>query len=229
MKSINYKNLFIITSLLIPFLFSCSNKRQETFSSICSREEFKCLQSDKLVEIITNRGRMVLELNGEDAPLTAGNFLDLVRKGVYNNTRFHRVIKKPTPFIAQGGNPLSTDFNLSMSNLSRGSYIDPNTGQRRFIPLEIRLRNEDHPRYNQLIKDTSQISQIKLRHKRGSIAMARLEPVSSASSQFYFSLKALPELDGRYAVFGKIVNGIEVLDFLKQGDSITRIKIINSN
>ncbi len=47
----------------------------------------------------------------------------------------------------------------------------------------------------------------------------------SASAQFYVALRPLPELDGRYAVFGRVVDGMEVVDAIQQGDRITKAAI----
>ena len=44
-------------------------------------------------------------MNGDDAPITAGNFVDLVERKVYDGLVFHRVVKDPQPFVAQGGDP----------------------------------------------------------------------------------------------------------------------------
>lgn len=60
-------------------------------------------------------------------------------------------------------------------------------------------------------------AEIKLTHKRGAIAMARLgDQVNpnkeSSGSQFYVALNDLPQLDGQYTVFGLVTNGLEVAD-----------------
>jgi len=57
------------------------------------------------VEIVTTKGTIILELNGEQAPLTVGHFLRLVDDGFYDGIIFHRVIPG---FMAQGGDPTGT-------------------------------------------------------------------------------------------------------------------------
>ena len=56
--------------------------------------------------------------------------------------------------------------------------------------------------------------------------MARSNDPNSASAQFYVALQALPELDGRYAVFGRVTNGMEVIDRIQQGDKLIKAQVI---
>jgi cyclophilin family peptidyl-prolyl cis-trans isomerase len=54
-----------------------------------------------------------------------------------------------------------------------------------------------------------------LKHERGSVAMARKgNDLNSASSQFYIALNRLPNLDGSYTVFGKVVKGMDIVDII---------------
>ncbi len=226
----NSSNNLLITfiSLIASFLllFGCSNSNQPKIYSICESANSPCLQGKAIVILKTNIGEITLELDGDSSPITAGNFLDLVSKGVYNNTVFHRVIKEPIPFVIQGGDPLSKDPSTPKNEFGTGSFIDPLTGRARFIPLEIKLTGERMPRYNQLITNPNEISQLRLNHKRGSIAMARSQKMDSGSAQFYIALKLLPELDGRYSVFGRVIDGIEIVEKLEYGDKIMKA-IIN--
>ncbi|HAX37548.1 MAG TPA: peptidylprolyl isomerase [Spirochaetaceae bacterium] len=65
-----------------------------------------------------------------------------------------------------------------------------------------------------------------LRHDAaGIVAMANQLP-NTNGSQFYITLKATPNLDGRYSVFGRVIHGIEVLDKLQTGDAIRSIRIV---
>jgi peptidyl-prolyl cis-trans isomerase B (cyclophilin B) len=54
------------------------------------------------------------------------------------------------------------------------------------------------------------------KHHRGSLAMARSQDPNSAGCQFYICLKDLPQLDGSYVVFGKVVKGMDVVDKIAQ-------------
>jgi peptidyl-prolyl cis-trans isomerase B (cyclophilin B) len=68
---------------------------------------------------------------------------------------------------------------------------------------------------------------VALNHKRGAIAMARSQMPDSASSQFYFALSDLAFLDGDYAVFGYVTNGMQAVDGIKQGDRIDSAKVVS--
>ena len=80
--------------------------------------------SGDTVLIQTEKGPIKIKLFTKKAPITTNNFIDLVKKGFYNNTVFHRVVPN---FVIQGGDPLSD---------GTGNYIDPDTGKDRFIELE---------------------------------------------------------------------------------------------
>lgn len=60
----------------------------------------------------------------------------------------------------------------------------------------------------------------------GAVAMARSSDPNSASSQFYFTLRATPHLDMGYAVFGKVTEGLENLQLLRVGDVMNRVTIV---
>lgn len=64
-----------------------------------------------------------------------------------------------------------------------------------------------------------------LKHTKGALGMARSQDPNSASSQFYVTLEAQHGLDGQYAVFGQVKEGMEVVNQLRQGDSIQTITI----
>jgi peptidyl-prolyl cis-trans isomerase B (cyclophilin B) len=171
------------------------------------------------VELQVNGSPILIEINGTDAPTTAGNFIDLIDQGVYDGLVFHRVIPG---FVAQGGDPQGKDPKFS-GQLGTGGFTDPATGMERRIPLEIKLDGEEKPTYS---KAKLPGSSVVLKHDRGVIAMARSGMPDSASSQFYIALEDLPSLDGDYAVFGKVVTGMDVVDKIKQGDRISTAKVV---
>lgn len=64
-----------------------------------------------------------------------------------------------------------------------------------------------------------------LKHERGAVAMARSEDPNSAGSQFYIVKKDMPALDGKYAVFGQVVEGMAVVDKIKAGDKMIEVEM----
>ena len=98
----------------------------------------------------------------------------------------------------------------------------------RYIPLEIKLNTNNLPIYGKEIEAPNQINNIELKHKRSYLSMARSKAVDSANLQFYILLKSLPELDGRYAVFGKVINGMNVVDKIQEEDFIIEAKRVES-
>jgi peptidyl-prolyl cis-trans isomerase B (cyclophilin B) len=173
------------------------------------------LNGKAIIEMkIANRGTIMIEVDGDNAPITAGNFVDLVQRGFYNGLTFHRVVRSPKPFVVQGGDPKG---NGSSGYIPTGSNIE------RRIPLEILPDGAAEAVYSQTIPDMP-----RLQHMRGSIAMARSQSPDSASSQFYFTLDKISFLDGNYAVFGQITQGLEVMDAIQQGDKILSATVTQS-
>jgi peptidyl-prolyl cis-trans isomerase B (cyclophilin B) len=192
----------------------------------CGHSSVPCLQGKMRVALTTSRGRVLIDLDGTAAPLTAGNFLDLVRRGVYTGTAFHRVVRDPQPFVVQGGDPLSAQAAVPAASWGQGSWIDPATNAPRFIPLELKRKNEGRPRYGTVLEGPRISNELNLPHHRAAVAMARSQDPNSASAQFYVALADLPELDGRYAVFGTVVEGMPVIDAIRQGDRIVRAEVV---
>lgn len=137
------------------------------------------------VRLNTNMGQIVLELNAEKAPKSVENFLQYVKDKHYDGTVFHRVI--PT-FMIQGGG-----FTADMSQK----------------PARAPVQNE---------ADNG------LSNVRGSVAMARTMDPHSAAAQFFINVVDNPNLNHvskengytwGYAVFGKVVSGMEVVDAIK--------------
>ena len=143
---------------------------------------FSAFANNPQVELKTTQGTIVLELDAEKAPKTVENFLQYVKDGFYNGTVFHRVIDG---FMIQGGG-----FTPDMKQKDTRAPI----------------QNEAQKAFNGGLKNVT-----------GSIAMARTQDPHSASAQFFINLKDNGFLDypGRdgwgYAVFGKVVKGLDVV------------------
>ncbi|MUL35294.1 peptidylprolyl isomerase [Gloeocapsopsis dulcis] len=181
------------------------------------------LEGTATVVMTVNGSPITIEVDGTNAPVTAGNFVDLVQRGVYDGLVFHRVVRQPEPFVVQGGDPQSKNPNFPPQQLGTGGFVDPNTGSERFIPLEIKPQGAAEPIYSQTLN--AQNSTPQLRHTRGAVAMARSQQPDSASSQFYFTLADLSFLDGSYAVFGYVTDGMDVVDQIQQGDRIESAQV----
>ncbi len=135
------------------------------------------------VKITTSYGEIVIELDKENAPITTENFLSYVESGFYNETIFHRVI---SGFMIQGG----------------GHLTDMTPKDEKLDPIQNEANNG-------------------LKNNRGTIAMARTANPHSASSQFFINHADNAFLNFRtnqvdegwgYAVFGQVVEGMEVVD-----------------
>ena len=185
------------------------------------------LAGQATVEMVVNGASITISLDGDRAPVTAGNFLDLVNRGVYDGLSFHRVVREPQPFVVQGGDPQSNDPQIPPQRLGTGSFIDPVTNAPRYIPLEVRPESAEQPLYNQTFEAAAIAEAPALPHYRGAVAMARSQAVDSASSQFYIALTDLPFLDGSYAVFGYVKDGMTVVDQIQQGDVIEFARVVD--
>jgi peptidyl-prolyl cis-trans isomerase B (cyclophilin B) len=189
-------------------------------------ENLPVLEGMATVEFSVNGSPIVVEVDGNNAPITAGNFVDLVDRGAYDGVAFHRVVKEPEPFVVQGGDPQSKDPSVPAQQLGTGSFIDPDTGAPRYIPLEITPAGADEPIYGETFEMAQVAETPELQHTRGAVAMARSQAVDSASAQFYFTLADLPFLDGSYAVFGYVTDGMDVVDNIQQGDRIESARVV---
>tara|TARA_Y100001968_G_C19130308_1_gene606388 strand:- start:38 stop:748 length:711 start_codon:yes stop_codon:yes gene_type:complete len=208
------KPIFIFCFFSLVFSVGCTSLKKKEIVNICSYASLPCLPSTEYVLLVTSKGNIKLELYGKSAPVTVGSFIDFVEKGSYDKTIFNRVISDPYPFIIRGGD------NLLIKG--KNKFIDSQTEKIRYIPLEIKLKNNKFPIYGKEIDSANQKNDIELKHKRAYISMSRSRGVNSASSQFFISLKSLPELDGRFAVFGKVVSGMNVVDSIQEKDFIVK-------
>ncbi|NEP00201.1 MAG: peptidylprolyl isomerase [Symploca sp. SIO2E9] len=181
------------------------------------------LKGRATVEISTNKGDLTLIVDGYSAPVTAGNFVDLVERGFYDGLKFIRAEDK---FVVQTGDPEG----------SEAGFIDPNNGQYRAIPLEILVRGDEQPIYGTTLEEAGiYLEPLVLPFNAyGSIAMARPgNDPNGGSSQFFFfkfDTELTPPgfnlMDGRYAVFGYLVKGKDVLETIREGDIIESAQVI---
>jgi peptidyl-prolyl cis-trans isomerase B (cyclophilin B) len=210
------------------FLTGCTTSASEGAAGLAQDDyaNLPRLQGEATVEMVVNGSPITMQIYGDDAPITAGNFVDLVQRGVYDGLVFHRVVREPSPFVVQGGDPQSADPDVAPQILGTGGFIDPATGTTRYIPLEIKPSGAEEPIYNRTFESAG-ISQTPiLPHTRGAVAMARAAMPDSASSQFYIALADLDFLNGSYAVFGEVTRGMDVVDDIQQGDRIESARVV---
>ncbi|MDB9510028.1 peptidylprolyl isomerase [Kamptonema animale CS-326] len=183
------------------------------------------LEGKATVVMVVKGAPITIEVDGTNAPITAGNFVDLVKRGVYDGLVFHRVVREPEPFVVQGGDPQGKDPKFPAADLGTGGFIDPATSKERYIPLEIKPKGAKKPTYSTTFQQAGVTAKPVLQHTRGAVAMARSKFPDSASSQFYFALSDSPALDGDYAVFGYVTQGMEAIDQIQAGDRIESAKV----
>ncbi|NET34912.1 MAG: peptidylprolyl isomerase [Cyanothece sp. SIO1E1] len=181
------------------------------------------LKGRATVDFKTAKGSVTAVLDGYSAPVTAGNFLDLVQRGFYDGLEFTRA---EDSYVLQIGDPPGPEV----------GFIDPASGEYRAIPLEILVQGEAEPVYEFTLEEIGLYSeQPKLPFSAyGALAMARPgDDPNGASSQFFFFLfdrELTPPgfnlLDGRYAIFGYVTEGKDVLGQLKAGDKIDAVEVV---
>jgi peptidyl-prolyl cis-trans isomerase B (cyclophilin B) len=138
------------------------------------------------VRIETSMGNIVLELDAVNAPISTANFIAYANDGFYEDTIFHRVIDG---FMVQGG----------------GLTADMNDKSNKKAPIKNEAANG-------------------LKNDHGTVAMARTNVVDSATSQFFINVgensflnHTAPTPQGfGYAVFGKVTDGMDVVDAIRQ-------------
>ena len=130
---------------------------------------------------------------------------------------FYKILKYPQAKIIQSG------INIKNNDYSKKGNTLINF--RPSIPLEIKFKKDDKTKYNFLINDPSEIGNIKNYFEKGVLAMVKNEEKNSSSTEFFFVTDKVPELDGRYTIFGKIIKGFDVLERIDKQDIILSIKI----
>ncbi len=135
-------------------------------------------------------GDVKIELFADVAPNHVKRVKELANGGKYDNVVFHRVIDG---FMAQTGdvkfgNSESKDFDLRKAGMGGSDLPD--------------LKQEFSS----------------LPHDRGTLSMARSSDPNSANSQFFICFKPAPFLDRQYTVFGKVIEGMDLIDKIKRGD-----------
>ena len=196
---------------------ACSYKNKIDSNYYCQKLKLSCTQINKVVNFKTTKGDFEVKLFGKDNPVTVSNFLENIENDIYVNQKFYKIINLPqVKFIHGGVNPKNKLYFERNQNLNKTSPS---------IPLEIKFKEESKPRYNYQIKNPNETENLVNIFENGSIAMVKRGKNNSSSTEFFFVTNKIPELDGRYSIFGKIIKGIDVLDKIKKEDYINEIKV----
>ena len=142
-------------------------------------------------------GVIEIELLPNVAPLHVERIKILARDGLYNGVAFHRVIDG---FMAQ-------------------------TGDVKFGKIEgykRRYAGQGGSNYPDLDAEFSTI-----KYEEGTVGMARAQSPNSANSQFFIMFNRSPNLDGNYSVFGRVIDGQEVVNSIKRGSMSDNGSVIN--
>src|SRR3569832_704441 len=146
----------------------------------------------------TDHGTIVADLYEKDAPQTVANFEKLANSGFYDGGRFHRVIDD---FVVQGGDPLSRDLPVGDRRVGTGGP-----------GWTIKCETKGNPQT----------------HKVGALSMAHAGK-DSGGSQFFIVLSEqnTKRLNGVHTVFGKVVDGANVIPKITQIDTLTKVRVTN--
>ena len=198
---------------------ACSYKNKIDSNYYCQKLKFSCIQSNKVVNFKTSKGDFEVKLFGKDNPVTVSNFLENIDNNIYENKKFYKIINYPQiRFIHGGVNPENKSYTERKQNLNKTSPT---------IPLEIKFKEEIKPRYNYQIKNPSETLNLVNTFESGSIAMVKSGKNKSSSTEFFFVTTKIPELDGRYSIFGKIIKGLDVLEKINKEDYIKAVQRFN--
>jgi peptidyl-prolyl cis-trans isomerase B (cyclophilin B) len=167
--------------------------------------DFTQIPSASQAALITSKGTLELELYPEQAPLTVKNFLSLAGAGFYDGHKIHRV--EPN-FVIQVGDPASREATST---------------------AELSLLGAGYPGYRLQDEISSQLSLDAV----GILAMANInydgQYPNTGGSQFFITLAPAPQLNGKYAIFGRVREGLDVLQKLEVGDEILSFEALVSN
>ena len=155
-------------------------------------------QDARIVFKIENKGEFTISLNTKAAPKTCAHIMGLVDKGFYNGLKFHRAEKKPKPFLVQVGDPSTKDSDITSDKQYRGGSGTGIGQEQSGLPNEL-----------------------------GAVGLASIpEEDILGDSQFYILLTPAKFLDGKYTVFGKVTNGMSVVQSIEKGDRIVSARVV---
>ena len=150
----------------------------------------------KQATIETNKGTIVAELYDGEAPATVANFEKLANSGFYDGVKFHRVIPD---FVVQGGDPYSKGGEHAKGPVGTGGP-----------GWTIKCETKGNPH----------------KHEKGALSMAHAGK-DTGGSQFFIVLSEANtrHLNGVHTVFGKVTQGLDVVDQIKANDTMTKVRV----
>ena len=190
------KQLTLSTTIIVFFvmMIGCGTTKGNKMDEKSSDKSGSTTNDpEKEIAVISTKfGDIALEFFDELAPKHVESYKLHARNDYYNGTIFHRVI---TDFMIQGGDPLTRSKDKSRhgtgGNAAKyfgvGKESEPNTWD---LPAEFSSRT----------------------HSRGILSMARSQDPDSGGSQFFICVADAPFLDGQYTVFGRVIEGMDVVD-----------------
>ena len=190
------KRTFLLFALLVMLILTaCGGKSNAQTDTSAPDDSSQQTTADDTAEpigqhhaqiTVKDYGTIDIELDGDVAPISVQNFIDLANDGFYDGLTFHRII---TGFMMQGGDPTGTGMGGSEDNI-KGEFSANG------------VKND-------------------LSHTRGAVSMARSSDYDSASSQFFIVQQDSTYLDGQYACFGYVTNGMDVVDAICDNTPVT--------
>ena len=203
--------------LCIFFLFlisCCGFKKVDKTQFFCEELTLSCQNLEDGLIFYTSKGTVKIKLFTDSHPLTVANFLSKVKKNFYKNKKFYKIINYSNNKLIHNGLNEYNDF--GQTNLEDAENFDS-------IPLEIKLKNRE-PIYETPIISPLKMNDLQHKFKKGSLSMVKVNKKRSSSTEFFFSLNNLPEFDGRYSIFGRVISGLEILDKIDNNDLIKKIE-----
>lgn len=221
------KTTLIATFVIIAFFvgafmfFQKTTEIKETAETAETNETTETGKTSETGEIIstvikTDKGDITLELYPKVAPKTVDNFVKLSQGGFYNGIKFHRVIPS---FMIQGGDPFSKTDDPRVGSGGPGYQFEDEINPRSLGLSESVISQLEAQGY---VYDYSLES---MPVDVGALAMANSGPNTNGSQFFIVTISPQPHLNGKHTVFGKVIDGMDVVRSIEQGDVIDLVSI----
>jgi peptidylprolyl isomerase len=212
----------VISTALAAWLFAAPALAQPAPTAA----DWRTPKADDVLVIDTNKGRILVEMTPETAPLYATRMRELTREGLFNGLTFFRVIDD---FMAQTGDP---------ENRGTGSSSTPD------LPAEFQFRRGPETPFalavDQSVAEVGFIKSLPVSTQSmmlapmtrdgkvsgyalycpGVAGAARGEDENSANSQFFLMRQTFPRLERRYSAWGRVISGLDVVRAIKIGEPV---------